>query len=157
MSREILETLVSSVEDSVNLLNKFIEVCPDDVWNDKAGAWPVWQHVAHVPSGTDFFMPGQDVPIPAPLTPELVQFKAVGDVKVDKKVLSDYIVATQAKFKAFAATISDADLTKPNQKCHAVGLEWNVGKTLAALAGHVMYHLGHCDACLRAKGLPGVF
>jgi hypothetical protein len=157
MSNDFVKTLVESVEDSHKLCLHFIDICPEDIWAAKAGTWPVWQHMAHVASGTSFFIPGGELSIPAPLTPEIIQFKAVGETVPDKKVILDYLQAAHEKFLAYAASLSDADLLKPNASCQAVGLDWNFAKTFTVLSAHALYHIGHGDTLLRAKGLKGAF
>jgi hypothetical protein len=157
MSKDILNILMSSVNDSLGLISKLIDTCPEEVWNEKAGNWPVWQHIAHVASGTDFFTPGPDAPVPAPLTSDITRLTAVGDIKVEKKVLSDYLKAGREKLSTFAESLSDRDLTQINPKCQAIGFDWSLAKTLTVLSGHAIYHLGGADAVLRAKGFPGIF
>ncbi|MDR1298572.1 MAG: DinB family protein [Deltaproteobacteria bacterium] len=158
MSRDIVDALADSANDSLNLLQKLIEAVPEDLWSAKAGSWPLWQHVAHVVSGVaGFFLPVDELPFPAPLTAEIVHFKVAGSGTVDKKVISDYLKASQAKLEAFAATLTDADLARPNEKVLPLGIKWNLARSLAILSGHALYHLGHGDALLRGRGLPGIF
>ncbi|MDR1086151.1 MAG: DinB family protein [Deltaproteobacteria bacterium] len=156
MSRTITETLIPAVFSSLELVKKVTNVCPDTLWTEKAGAWPLWQHLAHTISGTDFFVPGQSVNPPASLPPEVAQLKAIG-LPVSKKELSDFLEAVTTKLGQFLAQLQDEDLVKPNEKIQKVGLDFTLGRTLIVLAAHPLYHIGHADAVLRQAGLNGVF
>jgi hypothetical protein len=157
MTRAIVNLLAQSFSSSSSLIVKLIEECPEDMWAEKAGLWPIWQHVAHAAETTSFFCPGDDVPLPANLSPEVTGLVIPGSGTVAKKVLADYFEATRIKAEALLAGLTDADLPKENPKAKAIGLDWSFGQTLTNLSGHLLYHLGHADAVLRANGHKGIF
>jgi hypothetical protein len=136
---------------------KLIEECPQDLWGEKAGGWPVWQHVAHASSGLSFFCPGDETPKPEGLNPDAANLKIVGTEPVERKVILGYFKACQAKAEAFIAGLTDADLPGPNAKTKAIGLDWTITTTLVILSSHLLYHLGNADALLRGKGHKGIF
>ncbi|MDR2368210.1 MAG: DinB family protein [Deltaproteobacteria bacterium] len=157
MTRSTVETLATACADSASLIFKLIDECPDNLWSEKAGNWPIWQHVAHSASATDFFLPGDSVPLPQGLTPDVAGLKVVGTEPVAKAALKDYYKGAQAKIDAFLAGLSDDDLPKENQKLKGIGLNWTIAKTVTLLCGHPLYHLGNADAVLRSHGHKGIF
>jgi uncharacterized damage-inducible protein DinB len=156
MSRLIVEGFTQALVDSADLISKLIDECPPDLWNEKAGKWPIWQHVLHA-SDTSFFFPIDQTPLPAPLTAEELQLDSIGTQKVDKAVIRDYFKANLAKTLSFIEGLTDSDLPKENTAVKAYGLDWTIAKTLAVLPGHYCYHLGNADAVLRSHGHNGIF
>jgi hypothetical protein len=146
------------VEDVLKMLTRFVEACPDDLWTQSLGGWPTWLHLAHSAWGDDFFAPGESTPIPKGLTSEQIRLMEPPTSTLSKKDFSAYLAKVQARVSESLGALTDADLLKINEKAKkAIGLDWNVAKTLAVMVGHPQYHLGHCDMALRDRGLPGVF
>ena len=157
MSRAIVDSLADSANKSFELLSNLIDALPDALWVKSAGGWPTWQHVAHCVSGADLFVPGPQTPAPAGLTAEILQLKTAGSEPPAKEVMKAYLAAVVAKVESFVKTMDDAALPNLNDGLAAIGLPWDLTTTLAVLASHTTYHLGHGDALLRQEGLPWVF
>jgi len=161
MSNELVKSVMGPVETSFALLKKFIEVCPENIWAEKTGGWPVWQQVYHVVGAVNFFILGVDEQPqgPAPLTsPEVGGLKEVAAEAVSKEKVAAALEAAQDQVAKFAASLSDADLIKKNEGIFArAKMDMTFAGTITLLAGHNFYHLGSCDAALRNHGLEGVF
>lgn len=159
MSDCIVKSLRGGLEFTFSLANKFIEVCPDDVWDKKFGGWPVWQQLFHPFASIDFFLRPQDAPpSPAPFEEGVAELKISPATAPDKKTVQDFMAGAQARVFAYAMTLDDAALSKVNEGPSArMGREITHAGVLALIGSHTMYHLGACDAALRERGLPGVF
>jgi uncharacterized damage-inducible protein DinB len=157
MTRDIVEALAGSFKDSANLISRLIEECPQDLWSEKAGLWPIWQHLTHACQALAFFCPGESPSLPVGVSPEIASLNEVGTAQVSKEALSDYLKASLAVADSFISGLSDDDLTKKNEKIKAFGLDWTIAKTLVLLSSHFLYHLGGADAVLRSHGHKGIF
>ncbi len=154
MSNAIVMSLKGPIDRSFGLLNQYIDVCPETVWAEKSGGWPIWQQVFHTLSAVKFFT-GMDAGIPD-LDPE--GLKQASAKTVSKDDVRKAMKAAQATVEKYVGSISDADLTKRNEPVFKAA-EWDINHafTLSMLAAHNLYHLGSCDAALRNHGLEGVF
>ncbi|MDR1486789.1 MAG: DinB family protein [Deltaproteobacteria bacterium] len=157
MSRTIVETLIPAINNSTALLKKLIDACPENIWNEKIGGWPVWQHVTHSVSASDLFAPGPRTSFKEPLTPELVRMAVPGNQPVPKSVVLEYFQDVEKKVSDFLASVTDEDLPKANENTAKVGLNWTLGQTLMNFSSHQLYHLGYADALLRNNGLKGIY
>lgn len=159
MSKAIVQSLEGGVLYSFSLVNEFIKICPDTIWEQPYGRWPVWQQLYHAFAAVDFFLRPKDAPeetgpVPAPIG-NLVE---VATKAPSKQLIKEYIEKTQAKASAYMSGLDDAALAAKNEGLSArMGRDVTHAGTFAFLASHTMYHLGSCDAALRQNGLPGVF
>jgi hypothetical protein len=157
MTRSIVESISKPTDNACALIDKLIDTCPANLWEEKAGKWPIWQHVLHAAGTMDLFVPGDPIAPPEGATKEVGSLSTVGTKAVTKEALAAYFKACQAKGKAYFAGLQDADLPKEDSHLKAIGLDWTVVQTLVVLSAHINYHVGNADAVLRANGHPGVF
>lgn len=159
MSKAIVQSLEGGVLYSFSLVNEFIKVCPDNIWEQPFGRWPVWQQLYHAFSAVDFFLrdkdaPESDKPVPEPIG----NLAEVADKAPAKQIIKDFIEKAQKEAAEYMAGLDDAALAAKNEGLSArMGRDVSHAGTVALLASHTMYHLGSCDAALRQNGLPGVF
>ena len=159
MSKIVTQSLEGGILHAFGLTNEFLKVCPDAVWGQKFGGWPVWQQMFHAYTAIDFFLRPKDAAPEAPLFGD-----GVGDLKQAAKetpakaAVQDYIEKAQAKVRDYIAGLDDAALGNSHAGLSArFGREVTHAATLALIGSHTMYHLGSCDAALRENGMPGVF
>ena len=162
MSRAIVTSLQGSFAHSFSLLQKFIEVCPEDVWQKKFGGWPVWQQVYHSLACIDFFvmeLEGQALKgLFGPGLGNVGNFEHTPDTGPSKAAMLEYAVLAKGKADAYIAALSDAELPKKNEGFSTrISMDMTHASTLSILGGHILYHLGSCDAALREQGFKGVF
>jgi len=164
MSQSIIDGQRAAFERAHGLMAQFIEVCPDDVWAKKFGGWPVWQHVYHTLGCHQFFtLQEGEAPEQGLYPPEVHSFRSTPDAAPLKKDIQEYGARMKAKADAYLNALQDADLPAVNQgltarmKALGVPREFSHSQTLATLSGHILYHLGTCDAVLRERGMKGVF
>ena len=164
MSQSIIGGLKVAFEHSYGLMVQFIEVCPEDIWAKTFGGWPVWQQVYHALGACQSFtLQDGETPEQGLYPQEVNSFQSIPDAAPLKKNVLEYAVRMKAKADAYLNALQDADLPRLNQsltdrmKAKGIQHECSHSQTLALLSGHLMYHLGSCDAALRERGLKGVF
>ncbi|MDR3358186.1 MAG: DinB family protein [Desulfovibrio sp.] len=158
MSREA-QAAQGPFEHMYDLLTEYLKVCPDEVWAEENGGWPVWQQIAHAFWVMDLFVcpDGESMP-PAPFGAEAARLKARGGEVVGRAAMKEYAAAVKFRVDAWFARLTDAALAGTNPALSKkIGRELSYMATAVMLASHSGYHLGACDAALRDHGLPGVF
>ena len=96
--------------------------------------------------------------MPAPADLGVLMLKEQGKTVVSKETMLTYGKAVKAEVDARLAVLSDADLTKVQERVSKkIGRELTYAAMMVMLASHTTYHIGSCDAALRDHGLPGVF
>ncbi len=157
MSNAVIMAQKGAIDTSFTLLNKFIDICPDEIWAEKSGGWAVWQQVYHCVSAVKFFT-GLNEGIPALADEDVAGLSKVAETTVGKDQVKKALSAAQATAEKYIASLTDADLTARNQSVYAA-IEWDITHafTLSMIAAHNLYHLGGCDAALRNRGLAGAF
>ena len=160
MSRAIVAELENPYQRTWGLLCQFMDVCPDEIWAETNGGWPVWQQVAHTVAVLNFFIleNDDDTIVPAPTEFGVLMLKEQGQQVVSKEAMKAYGATVKAAVDARVARLNDADLTGIQQRVSKkIGRDLSYGAVVVMLASHTTYHLGSCDAALRDHGLPGVF
>lgn len=159
MGRDITQSLEGNILHAFNLMEHFVEVCPEDIWADSFGGWPIWQQVYHSFAAMGFFLRGVDAPEETPPFGTVESSLRVVATRVTGKAeLKGYIAQTKGMAAAYAAALDDGVLNLPNEGFSArMNKTITHAGTLSLIAAHTMYHLGSCDAALRQRGLPGVF
>lgn len=160
MSKVAVESLKGTFSYSWSLLEKFIDVCPEDLWVKKFGGWPIWQNVYHAIGSIDFFVLQEgDKPTQAMFSHTVSSLSEVATGPVPTR---QDLKAVMAELKKTADKyfdgLGDAQLKDGNEGLsQRMPSPWTNAATCAMLAAHTMYHLGICDAALRERGLEGVF
>ena len=159
MSAIITQSLDGNIKHVFGLLDKFMEVCPEDIWAKKFGGWPVWQQIYHALSAVDFFLRTLDAPEETPLFGgEEANLSVSAKITAGKNELLAYAAKAQERVNAYVAGLDDETLAQSNAGLTArLGMPVTHAGTLSLIAAHTLYHLGSCDAALREHGIPGVF
>lgn len=158
MSQAVINALKGPIDTSFDMLNQFIDVCPDDLWGEKNGGWLVWQQVYHSISAVDFFIAYDGEKEPPLAKEEVADLAEVADAVVSKEKIKAACAAARERLGRYLASITDDDLPKRNEGVFTRS-QWEIthAGTLSFIAAHNLYHLGSCDAALRNRGLKGVF
>ena len=164
MSQTIIAGQRAAFEHAYGLMMRCIEVCPEDIWAEKFGGWPVWQHMYHALGSCQFWaLQDGETPEPGMYPLEVNRLQSTPDAAPAKKDVLEYAARMKAKADAYLDALRDADLPGLNQgltaRMKALGMphEFSHSQTLVMLSGHLLYHLGSCDAALRERGMKGVF
>ena len=160
MSRVIVAELEGQFQRAWGLMCQFMDTCPDEIWAETNGGWPVWQQVAHAATVLNFFILENDDTafVPAPAELGVLMLREQGQQMVSKEAMKAYGETVKAAVDARVARLADADLTRLQERASKkIGRDISFGAIMVMLTSHTMYHLGSCDAALRDHGLPGVF
>ncbi|MTJ92104.1 MAG: DinB family protein [Desulfovibrio sp.] len=160
MSRAIVAELEGPYQRAWGLMTQFIDVCPEEIWAETNGGWPVWQQVAHAVAVLNFFVleKDDDTFVSAPAELGVLMLKEQGQQVVSKEAMKAYGAAVMSVVDTRVARLTDADLTRIQERVSKkIGRDLSYGAVMVMLGSHTMYHLGSCDAALRDHGLPGVF
>jgi hypothetical protein len=158
MACVMTDSLLQAVEDYFGVLTKFLAACPEDLWADKVGGWPVWQYFYHVLWINDRFLPGAAFVSPPGASDDLALFKVKGESPINKTACEKLWADQKPKTVAYVQSLTDANMLKRNDEVYKIiGLEWNNVFSLFKLHSHAFYHLGTFDAALRGRGLPGIY
>lgn len=159
MSREIIQSQRSNFDFAFSLLERFIDICPDAIWETRFGGWPVWQQAYHALTSIEFFILAPDRQPSAALAPgEVGSLAAVGGAPVARERMKAFAADMKNAADAYLDGLADSSLA-----CKAEGASLRMGRdvthamVIILLAGHILYHLGSCDAALREQGRAGVF
>jgi Uncharacterized protein conserved in bacteria len=160
MSRANVESMKEGINRIHGMLVQFVNECPDAVWKQTFGGFPVWQQAFHVFACYGFFTKGVNETPEALLfgadEGEVVKFAKLPPAPEKEAILK---AAEQGKkmVEACLASLDDAALSAKHEGLSA---RFGVPKTnlemLTILVGHGFYHLGACDSALRAAGHKGI-
>jgi hypothetical protein len=155
----IRDSLLGSVQNAFSLMNAFIDACPDRIWTEKFGGWPIWQQYYHCFSAMNFFLKQHGDTTDETLFPASVgSLDEVCSETPSRQAVKDISLKAQEWAFATLGRLDDKTLAEKNE-----GLSLRLGNdvthagTMAMIASHTLYHLGTCDAALRHHGLRGVF
>lgn len=158
MSRIATLSAAAPFAHAWGLLEAYLDACPEEIWAEKNGGWPVWQQFLHAVMVLDFFTCGEKTLLPAPATQEELMLSAQGREPADKAAVRAYMAAVKLRVDDWLAALDDAGLPVKNERLStALGFPVDAMWILVMLSAHTQYHLGSCDAALRDHGLPGVF
>ena len=160
MSKDIINALQGPYNHAYALLAQFMDTCPENIWEETNGGWPVWQQVAHALAVLNFFIleKEDDQFLPAPCDINTLMLKEQGKSPVTRAAMKQYGATVKAAVDGWLANISDAELTHLQARLSKrIGRDMPYAAVVSMLASHTNYHLGSCDAALRDHGLPGVF
>ena len=144
-----------------DLMEKQIDVCPDDLWTQKVGGYIYWQQIFHSILCVEFFSICQADSEPVlqkkyPL--DVAMLKTVPDMVISKQEMHDLAKQAKAIAHNFMEKLTVENLTEPQvQMSNRMKREQTMQNALIALIRHCTYHLGCCDAVLRQHGLEGVY
>lgn len=155
----IVQSLEGNIKYVYGLLNKFMDVCPDDIWAKKFDGWPVWQQVCHTLYAVDFFTRPLEAPEETPLLGgEEASLSVCAKSTAERGEVRAYAAKTEERINAYIADLNDAKFAQSNAARTArMGMPITRSGTLSLIAAHTLYHLGSCGAALREHGIPGVF
>ena len=118
MSKDIINALQGPYNHAYALLAQFMDTCPENLWEETNGGWPVWQQVAHALAVLNFFIleKEDDQFLPAPCDINTLMLKEQGKKPVTKAAMKQYGEAVKAAVDGWLANISDADLTRLQER-----------------------------------------
>lgn len=141
-----------------DLFKKFLSICNEDVWREKFGGWPVAEQFYHAVDSTAFFCETISGKKPVNPCPEAGHLEKPSGKIASKEQAGQYLADVQKCVENIIAACQNEDLLKKNDQLSKLfGSDVNNGTILELMCGHMLYHLGSCDAALRNRGLEGAF
>jgi uncharacterized protein YjaG (DUF416 family) len=159
MSVKIVESMKAHIDKSDQLLEKFIETCPDDFWESVWGNYAVYQQVYHAISVAILFNPVEtDETVEVDISREEASLQTVATKPVSKEKMREFFAFAKKMTAAYLASLTDETLADANPKVQKLmKVDWSHAQTLMTFSSHLQYHVGVFDAGLRERKLPGVF
>ena len=135
---------------ATDMLESLIEICPDQLWNQKHGGYIFWQQILHALSGNLHWTRQNDRPYPEPFAEKRVfpELEQEPENQLAKSDLRDLARMVRAQNEGFFSGKPDAWLTEP---CAVLATITNID-VIAMQIRHLQYHVGHCDSILREHG-----
>lgn len=158
MARTLAPTIRFGVDHALKLYGRFLDICPEAIWQKKFGGWLVSQQYYHALAASGAFLSsitGKALADPCPGTGDLRQANLPApSMENARTLLATVTGAADDIFK----NIDDETLLSRNDRLSLL-LESDVNNAecLELLASHLLYHLGSCDAALREDGREGAF
>ena len=138
------------------MLEKIIEICPDELWNSKKSGYVFWQQLLHTFSGMLYWLREENTEFIEPFR----EMNVYPEMEKDPENV-----------------LSKEDITQCCDNARKAGEQWFSGKdddwlklpskiydkitnfdVMIMEIKHVMYHIGHCEAIFRENGIkPGVY
>lgn len=158
MSRDIVMAVQVPFQNAFALLERYIDICPGEIWRETNGGWPVWQQIYHALAAIDFFVGRVGTPSDWPFDQATGGLHVVSGQYLPGEEAKKLAAEARTRAEAYLAGLSDADLAACEPRLSAVfGSDVTHGAIVGMLASHTLYHVGSCDAALRDHGLKGVF
>ena len=141
------------------LLEKQIDVCPDDLWTQKTGGYIFWQQLLHVIACVELYaLPEGESSKQTAYERGVIMLSALPKRHMTKTEMRELAAAMKTLAHTFIDGQSTATLTSKHARISkALGKELTNQHALMGLVRHACYHLGCCDAALRQHGVPGVY
>lgn len=144
-NQKIVASLKTHFTPTFEMLEKVIEICPEDIWAGQTGC-PIWQQIFHTVTGIEFWFrkPGESFQLPAmgkQVSPEL------GEKTPDwltKEELVQYVQKMQEKADQYFAELDD---TKLFASAGAYDKLTNMDVILMQIR-HFQHHIGYCNSVL---------
>jgi hypothetical protein len=146
--------LKRQMEPSLEMLEKMIDQCPDELWTKINGGFPFWQQLLHAYVGIEFWT-----------NPTYVGFSEPNfgkDITSDlDKTCKDYL--TKEKLKNYSKQIriklNNYFDELNSQKLLESSSIWDKYSYCDVILGqlrHIQYHVGHCNCILRQNNVEAV-
>jgi len=150
----VTESLKASFDRGWEFLNQIIEVCPDDVWNKKAGGYYFWQQLYHCFACADIFIMPKGGALE---NPDIALFKTELQSAMSKEEVKKFGSKMKGKADAWIESLDDAALCEIHEGfSEKRGSPVTNALAFTAMISHSSYHIGSCDAILRDNGQKGV-
>jgi uncharacterized damage-inducible protein DinB len=154
MNRSIVDATRTHFNLSLEMLEKMISQCPDELWKEKRAGYVFWQQILHALTGADFWMRQSNEQFVEPFTgkkvyPELEQDP---EDQLSKENLIKYAGEVQALSLLFFEGKDDAWLNSGSTVYNKIT---NMDVVFMQIR-HILYHVGHCDSILRESGYKAV-
>jgi hypothetical protein len=151
----LLNSLKERFFEPFSMLERIIENCPDDLWNKKVSGFVFWQQILHTLVGEHFWLREEKTEFIEPFKDKNVypEFEKDPENVLSKDELKLFCAETKEFAEKWFSGKDDNWLKLPSK----IYDKWTNLDTIVGQIGHLMYHVGHCDAIFRENNLKGVW
>jgi hypothetical protein len=151
---ELLSHIKIQFAMSYQMMEKQIEVCPDRLWNKRAGGYVFWQQIVHALTGTLYWLRPEGTPFVEPFAgrgvyPELEKTPETELSRDELRGLSKNV--REQNERLFAGREADWLMEKSPVYDRILNLD-----AILMQIRHLQYHCGHCNSILRENGEKAV-
>ena len=159
MSDPVIACFQAEFERFFAMVEKQIEVCPDELWEKKAGGWPFWQQIFHNLACIEIYaLPEGSASQQTMYSKQVAMLSEQPAKPMSKAAMKDFAATMRKVADQFFATMSAETLTaKHAAMSKLLNRDMANQNALIAMVRHTCYHLGCCDSVLRDHGIPGVY
>ena len=139
---------------------KQIDACPDELWLQKCGGFPLWQQFFHLFAYIEILaLPRLESPLKEnPYPPEGILLTQEVLPAMTKKEMHALAERAHGVARGFMSGLTTARLTERHERLsERHGKERTLQFAVITLIRHTNYHLGCCEAILRDRGLAGIY
>lgn len=155
----------ASLDFAFLLYEKFLDICPEEVWLESFGGRPVGRQIYHAVAATATYLQSMTGKQMACDFPEAIDpFPDSGMPQEDhlpipsKKGALSLLRNIKSGLDNLLGQLDDADLLLKNEPVSQFLNGWvSNADVLGIMTAHMLYHLGSGDAALRSRGIPGAF
>jgi hypothetical protein len=144
---DIIKYLKKSHNNSYSMLEEMIEICPDYLWDKKAGGFVFWQQIMHALVGSRYWMREPDWDFKIPYKDKNLHLELNGEPEenLSKEQVKNYWI--EAK-KQTQSIFDGKDSNWLQSNCFISEKMKNIDVILEDIR-HIQYHVGHCNSILR--------
>jgi hypothetical protein len=150
-NRVFLNSLRDQLFLSFAMLEKIIEICPDELWNKKVSGFVFWQQLVHAFSGACGWLREEKpeiIPVFSTFKKNIYpEFESDPETMLTKTEVRYLYNETKETAEKWFEGKDDDWLKKP-----LYNKMTNLDNTTGQLR-HIMYHVGHCEAIFRENGI----
>jgi hypothetical protein len=135
------------------MLEKIVEICPDELWNKKVSGFVFWQQLIHTLAGMKGWL-REEKPESIPFSEFngkkiYIEFENEPEIILTKKDIIDcFIEVKEITEKWFSG--KDDNWLKSSYKLYNKITNYDMTE---GQIRHIMYHVGHCEAIFRENGI----
>jgi hypothetical protein len=149
----LLDSIKNQYFISFSMLEKIIEICPDELWNKKVSGYVFWQQLIHTFAGSKGWLREEKI--------DGIPFSQINGKNIYSEFENDpeTILAKDEVKKCcnevkeiaekWFAGKDDDWLKSPYKIYDKIN---NFDQTVGQIR-HIMYHIGHCEAIFRENGI----
>jgi hypothetical protein len=156
VSRIITEAARNQFDSSFLMLERLVDVCPDEVWLTNFSGDPFWYHAYHVTYFVDYWFrcryddsDFRSMTFDGRIPPEFEHDVPEG-VSISRADMREYLTRIKSKTAAIFSNLDDAHMAQPiieGQK------NYTYMDVITSQIRHIMYNVGYLNGILRSKGL----
>jgi len=149
----ILHSLKTQLLISFSMLEKIIEICPDELWNKKGSGYVFWQQLVHAFAGTHGWLKEEKLEIMPPFSTFngkkiYSEFENDPEIMLTKTDVIQLCNETKETIEKWFNGKDDNWLKMPFAVFKINNFDNIVGQIR-----HIMYHVGHCEAIFRENDI----